>query len=87
MIIKDRDDWIELAAKTLPKLPDYAATFDCGWSNTLAMSYFEAGNMRALHGLFQMLWADLPDSPDIRFHPFFDLCDLCSEDWALEDGR
>lgn len=33
----------------------------------------------ALAAMLNTFWARLPDGPEIRRHPFFDLCDLCEE--------
>lgn len=33
----------------------------------------------ALAAMLNTFWSRLPDSPSIRRHPFFDLCDLCEE--------
>lgn len=83
MVIKNTQDWIELARKTIPRLNDYSLEFGRRFDEEQATSFLDRGQYISLHGMFSSLWMRLPDSKDIRFGPFFDLCDLCSEDWVL----
>lgn len=87
MIIKTRQDWIDLAKTTAPKMPEYMAEFsgavDPGMVEAEMERLLTAEDWEGLHGRFEEIWPWLPDSPDIRHHPFGDLCDLCSEGWAI----
>ncbi len=84
MSIKTTEDWWALAYETIPRLHPYAlqhgVTFDTGE----AMRMFYDERHAELHGVFEKLHVDLPDSPEIRHRPFFDLCDLCSEYWVFD---
>lgn len=84
-MIKTVKDWRDLAAKTIPLLPVYAASFKTSFNADRAVSLHQERKERALHGMFEMLWDRLPDRPDIRHGPFVDLCMLCSESWVLYD--
>lgn len=92
MSIKTKDDWIELAKSTAPKMPDYMAEFSGNVDPSMVEAeltrLIDAEDWHALHGRFEEIWSWLPDRPDIRHHPFGDLCDLCSESWAIyEDAE
>lgn len=84
-MIKTVKDWRELAAKTIPLLPVYAAKFKTSFDADRATTLYQERKERALHGMFEMLWARLPERADIRIDPFVDLCMLCSESWVLYD--
>jgi hypothetical protein len=88
MNIKTVEDWRTLAAQTMPKLPEYASNFRrVNWDADKAQAAYDAGDNRKLANMFEKLWADLPDSASIRFAPFFDLCDLCSERWVMDEAK
>lgn len=82
--IQTKSDWIESAKATLPKLHDYAAENGCDWDRQKAADFLAVEDYHSLAGMFEDLWIRLPDRGSIRFGPFFDLCDLCSERWALD---
>lgn len=82
MSIETQEDWIELAKKTIPLLPDYLNEFGSikyVVLDELFARFLADENWDELHNLFEQMWQWLPDSPSIRHRPFFDLCDLCSE--------
>ena len=89
MIIKTKEDWITLAKQTVPLLADYMSEFN--WSVDPDMVNQELGGLlekedwKSLYGRFNEIWSWLPDNRSIRHHPFFDLCDLCSEYWVFEE--
>lgn len=86
--INTKTDWILLAEQTVPKLAAYADQNGCTFDEREAVELLELRSYETLHRRFEKLWGDLPDRPEIRFQPFFDLCDLCSEIWVFEeDGR
>lgn len=88
MVIKTKGDWIALAKQTVPLLPDYMASqmqVDSTKVETELAELLEAEDWPMLLTRFNEIWAWLPDRPSIRVRPFFDLCDLCSEAWALEE--
>lgn len=91
MIIKTKDDWIELAKKTVPLLPDYMASMSGNVEPSMVeielTRLLEAKDWPKLHGRFQEIWNWLPDAPHIRVRPFGDLCDLCSEYWVFEEAE
>ena len=37
-----------------------------------------------LHAVWEDFWWSLPDNPSIRVQPFFEICDLCEEELAME---
>lgn len=84
-MIKTVQDWRELAAKTIPLLPVYAAKFKTSFDAERAIKLHQDHHNRHLHGMFEMLWLRLPEKADIRIDPFIDLCMLCSESWVLYD--
>jgi len=84
-IIKTKQDWIDLARKTLPKLSDYAREHGRQFEEEKAIGLLDRGMYLSLHSILQSLWMRLPDHRDIRHGPFFDLCDLCSEDWVFHE--
>lgn len=82
MAIETQDDWIELALKTIPLLPDYLSEFGSikfDFLESMMAQLVNDANWDDLHKLFEEMWQWLPDTPSIRHRPFFDLCDLCSE--------
>lgn len=87
MDINTKEDWVNLARETIPLLPDYMQSQSGNINPDMVLTeltgLLEAGNLQKLHGRFEEIWAWLPDRPDIRVKPFFDLCDLCSESWAI----
>jgi hypothetical protein len=85
MIIKTKEDWKKLAADTIPKLSAYAAENRRTFDEEKARALLDKGLLKTLAQVFEKLWQDLPDNPGIRFGPFFDLCDLCSESWAVRE--
>lgn len=86
MNIKTLEDWRTLAAQTMPKLPEYASNFRrVNWNADKAQAAFNDGRNVELADMFEKLWSDLPDSASIRFDPFFELCDLCSERWVMDE--
>lgn len=85
MNIQTKEDWWNGARSMQSQLPDYAAEFGLEWPVEKADSLIKSGDHRSLHSLYEQLWGDLPDSPSIHFHPFGQLCDLCSEYWPFEE--
>jgi len=85
MIIQTKADWWAEAQMMQHYLPDYAAHFNLEWPTDEAWKLIEAGDHEKLHSLYEQLWSDLPDSPSIHFHPFGQLCDLCSEYWPFQE--
>jgi hypothetical protein len=86
VIIKTKDDWWALAKEVMPQLKEYMREFDIGLTNfEAAEQALNEGDAHTLHRLFEFCWGALPDSESIRFGPFFDLCDLCSEVWVFND--
>lgn len=83
MTIKTKDDWWKQAKLTLPEISDYAAEFNIQWPDDEAEKYLQEKDHLNLHLLFETLWAALPDNEYIRFHPFYSICDLCSEYWVF----
>ena len=87
MTIKTKQDWIDLAKRTAPKMPDFMSEFSGNIQPSMIedeMSRLvEAENWEKLHERFEEIWSWLPDDSSIHRHPFGDLCDLCSEAWAL----
>lgn len=85
--IENRQDWIESAKITAPKMPDYMSEFsgnvDASKVEAEMTRLIDAEDWKALHGRLEEIWSWLPDDPSIRHHPFGDLCDLCSEAWAI----
>lgn len=92
MIIKTQEDWWKLANETIPLIEDYILVLINNTSNKIpekikeAEHYIKDKDHRKLHIWFETLWDALPDRPDIRFGPFFDICDLCSEYWVFEES-
>lgn len=84
MIIKDKNDWVELARVTLPLVPEYASSNGVKWDALKAEHSLGVGKYGTLYRMLETLWQDLPDHAGIRRRPFFDICDLCSECWVLE---
>jgi hypothetical protein len=83
--IHNQDDWWKSANDTLPRLPEYALENGCDWNVAKAEKAYRDRDWQKLRSMFGKLWADLPDSPSIRYGAFGDLCDLCSEAWVFED--
>jgi hypothetical protein len=83
--IRSQDDWWKSANETLPRLPEYALENGCDWNVAKAELALREKDWRKLSSMFERLWADLPDSPSIRYGAFGDLCDLCSEIWVFTD--
>lgn len=86
MTIKTKDDWWKLAEQTLPEIPDYAAEFGIDWPHEEADNFFKEKDHLNLHIFFETIWAKLPDNEYIRFHPFYAICDLCSEYWVFQEN-
>lgn len=90
MTIRSRQDWVDLAKATAPKMPSYMAEFSGNIQPSMIeaemTSLVEARDWEKLHQRFEEIWSWLPDDPSIRHHPFGDLCDLCSESWALYEA-
>lgn len=84
--INDRADWWQLAGDTIPLLPQYAAENGCAFDAGYAKAALTDRSHVILKRMFERLWRDLPDSSSIRYHPFGDLCDLCSEYWVFTDS-
>lgn len=84
MNIQTKADWIKLAKLTIPKLPAYMAEFGATETEveTELTGLLETQNWKSLRKRFHEIWNWLPDNSSIRHAPFFDLCDLCSEDWV-----
>jgi len=90
MIIKTKEDWIELAKRTAPKMPEYMSQHGNGMTSKVEeemTKLVDAEDWKKLHSRFEEIWSWLPDRSDIRHHPFSDLCDLCSEGWALYEDE
>ena len=85
MRINTQDDWYEGAATVIPKLDSYADEFGLTFDQTRATQLLNDKNHAELWSMFQKLWEDLPDRPDIHITPFHDLCDLCSEYWVFQE--
>lgn len=91
--IRTRDEWIASAEQTIPLLRDYAdqfavtrGTWNEDEANQLLADIKSGGKgFTRLANMFEKLWIALPDHAGIREHPFFDLCDLCSERWVGEE--
>jgi hypothetical protein len=87
MEIRTQEDWWELATKTVPLLPEYMVenrpNLNYGMIEAELNKHLEAKDWKALHGRLQELYDALPDHASIRYQPFFDLCDLCSEVWVF----
>lgn len=83
--IESKADWISLAEKTIPRLRTYAAEFGIEFHPEDALILMAAHEYKQLARLFHRLWEELPNSPAIRKPPFFELCALCSEAWALDE--
>ena len=84
--IRNKQDWIDSANQTIPLLPQYAAENGCQFDAAAAMRLMSMHGYKSIHRRLNQLWLDLPDQPSIRYSPFFDLCDLCSEFWVFEEG-
>lgn len=89
MTIQTKDDWWEVATKTIPLLPEYMSRFN---QNIVQDKVLEdltkclnEKNHVQLHDYFFRIWNWLPDSPRIHQHPFGQLCDLCSEYWVFQE--
>lgn len=88
MIIKTKEDWIELAKATAPKMADYMVQHgncDPFVVEEEMTRLVKEEDWHKLHRYFEDIWTWLPDSPSIRHHPFGDLCDLCSEFWVFDE--
>lgn len=83
-MIKNKEDWAKLAEQVLKQLPSYMRNFkSVDWNQEKAEKFFQEKQFGRLANMFETLWFELPDSQIIRFGPFFDLCDLCSERGVL----
>lgn len=91
MGINSKQDWIDLARVTAPKMSAYMSEFSGNIQPDMVDAEMDrllaAEDWKALHGRFEEIWAWLPDDPSIRHHPFGDLCDLCSEVWAINKAE
>lgn len=89
-VIKTKQDWIDTAKYVVPLLPEYmsglSGAVDPGMVEAELNKHLAAEDWQQLRKRFHEIWGWLPDNPSIRHHPFFQLCDLCSEDWALKEG-
>lgn len=83
MEIRTLTDWVALATKTLPLIPDYARDQKRSWDDGEAAKLLASSDYKTLAKMLNQFWAKLPDNASIRRKPFFDICDLCSEDWVL----
>lgn len=64
----------------------YVEMFPAAWREALRR-IGEAPKHSNVLELFQRLWEELPDSPDIRIHPaFYRICDYAEEYCFGEDG-
>jgi hypothetical protein len=79
MIINAPEHWWFVAIHTLPHLKEYATRFGVTFDSDAAKAELAAKNHEALVRRLNQLWADLPNTPSIRVHPFHYLSDLCSE--------
>ena len=82
MTIETLEDWVELAKKTIPLLPEYLDEFrpvQIDVLEDMCAELVEKEDWNELWHLFNNMYNFLPDTPGIRHRPFFDLCDLCSE--------
>lgn len=86
MTINNQNDWWKLAINTILLLPDYMSEFNLTFDDDRAREFVEHKSHNELWQLFNAAWWDLPDRGDIRYGPFFDLCDLCSEYWVFGEG-
>lgn len=86
MSIKTPEDWWSLLELIRDDIAAYAAEHKCEWSQEELDAAIESRNHGALVVQLNQLWIDLPDSPDIRHYPFFEICDLCSECEVLEES-
>ena len=85
MTIKTQEDWWNTAKKTLPRMPDYASEVSLyAWDQVAAQKAYGNRDYKALHRLLFEFWWRLPDTASIRKGPFFDMCDLLSENWVFE---
>lgn len=91
MIINSKQDWIELARKIIPYIPEYMAEESGQVQPSMVEAelnkLLEIEDWNMLHKRFEEIWNWLPDRPSIRRYPFFDICDLCSEYWVFEDNN
>lgn len=90
MIIDTKEKWIQTAQEVVPLLPDYMAEFS-GQVDTLMVEaeltrLLNNQDWKMLHKRFNEIWFWLPDNSSIRHHPFFKLCDLCSEYWVFREA-
>jgi hypothetical protein len=88
-IINKKQDWIDAAKVIVPLLPAYMQSIHEGVDpyaveNKLT-PLLEAEDWFGLLTAFDEIYKWLPDREYIRRRPFFDLCDLCSESWALTE--
>ena len=83
--INNQIDWWNLATATIPLLSQYAAENGCDFDERYAKAALSDRSHVILKRMFEKLWRDLPDNSSIRYHPFGDLCDLCSEYWVFTD--
>jgi hypothetical protein len=90
MSIHSRQDWIDTARAIVPRLPNYMASIsgqvDPDMVEAELSRLLTAEDWEGLRKRFHEIWWWLPDRADIRRHPFGSLCDLCSEDWALNEA-
>lgn len=75
----DIEKWKALAESVIPQLEGYAKKFGIFFNSQEAMDLLHREEYEVVWTLFENLWEDLPDSPDIRVGVFFPLCDLCTE--------
>lgn len=79
------DDWWDTVAHVSPALPSYASTWRIAWNESKFEQSISERDRAGVQTELHRLWSELPDSPEIRRGPFFDVCDLLSESWVLEE--
>ena len=89
MRIETKEDWIKLATKIIPDIPKYMADHSGQVQPEMVEAeltkLLEAKDWEKLHTRFEEIWNWLPDNASIRYYPFFDICDLCSEYWVFQE--
>ncbi len=86
--IETRQDWIDTAKAVAAQMAEYMPLHgnrDPSMVDAEMSRLVDAEDWEGIRARFHEIWAWLPDRQDIHHGPFGDLCDLCSEDWALEE--